>query len=320
MRDVPDRRRDAALPGVLRAVCRADRDRRGVRARAGPVARRRQRRADVLGDARARPRAGRPVARRPEAPAGPGGADRVQGLVPDGPAGLVGDDDGVVTAADERSAESFPASDPPGSNGNGSHASEPEPSARRRHRRPPGLRAGQLAGRVAPRGRYGDRARPRARGDRGHHELHQHVEPVGDDRRGAARQGRRGAGPRGQAVGEDVPGAGLEGRHGVLRPCGPDRVPGAARLPPRGLRLYDLHRQLGPALGRDLRGGQRRGSRGGVGAERQPQLRGSHQPRRADELPRLAAAVRRLRAGRDDGHRPARRAAGPGRRRARTST
>jgi aconitate hydratase len=42
---------------------------------------------------------------------------------------LVGDDDGVQTAADERSAESFPASDPPGSNGNGSHAPEPEPTA-----------------------------------------------------------------------------------------------------------------------------------------------------------------------------------------------
>jgi aconitate hydratase len=42
---------------------------------------------------------------------------------------MVGDDDGVVTAADERSADSFPASDPPGSNGNGSHAPEPEPSA-----------------------------------------------------------------------------------------------------------------------------------------------------------------------------------------------
>jgi aconitate hydratase len=39
------------------------------------------------------------------------------------------DDDGVQTPADERSAESFPASDPPGSNGNGSHAPEPEPMA-----------------------------------------------------------------------------------------------------------------------------------------------------------------------------------------------
>ena len=49
--------------------------------------------------------------------------------------------------------------------------------------------------------------------------------------------------------------------------------------------------------------------------ERQPQLRGPDQPGREDELPRLAAAGRGLRAGGDDGHRPARRAARPGRRR-----
>ena len=48
---------------------------------------------------------------------------------------------------------------------------------------------------------------------------------------------------------------------------------------------------------------------------RQPQLRGPHQPRREDELPRVAAARGRVRAGRDDGHRPARRAARPGLRR-----
>ena len=59
VRDVPDRRGDAALPGVLRPRRRADRDRRGLRARAGPVARRGLRGADLLGDARARPRRGR---------------------------------------------------------------------------------------------------------------------------------------------------------------------------------------------------------------------------------------------------------------------
>ena len=42
-----------------------------------------------------------------------------------------------------------------------------------------------------------------------------------------------------------------------------------------------------------------------LGALGQPQLRGPHQPRREDELPGLAAAVRRLRAGGPDGHRPA---------------
>ena len=51
--------------------------------------------------------------------------------------------------------------------------------------------------------------------------------------------------------------------------------------------------------------------------ERQPQLRGPHQPRREDELPGLAAAGGGLRAGGDDGHRPARRAARAGLRRRR---
>ena len=39
--------------------------------------------------------------------------------------------------------------------------------------------------------------------------LHQHVEPVGDDRRGAAREERRREGPDRQAVGQDLDGAGL---------------------------------------------------------------------------------------------------------------
>ena len=87
LRDVPDRRRDAALPEVLRARAGAHRPRRGVRARAGPLARRRLRGADLLRDARARPRRGRPVAGRPQAPAGPRLADRVKGVVPDRAAG-----------------------------------------------------------------------------------------------------------------------------------------------------------------------------------------------------------------------------------------
>ena len=56
LRDLPDRRRDAALPGVHRPLEGADRDRRGLRPRAGPVARRELRGADLLRDARARPR------------------------------------------------------------------------------------------------------------------------------------------------------------------------------------------------------------------------------------------------------------------------
>ena len=90
---------------------------------------------------------------------------------------------------------------------------------------------------------------------------------------------------------------------------GPDRAARGARLPPRRLRLHDLHRQLGPAARRGLRGRGSRGPRGRLGAQRQPQLRGPDQPRREDELPRVAAARRRLRARGHDGHRPARRAA-----------
>ena len=69
----------------------------------------------------------------------------------------------------------------------------------------------------------------------------------------------------------------------------------------------------GPLPGGDL--GRDRGARPdrGVGAVGQPQLRGAHPPRGEDELPRLPAAVRGLRAGRPDGPRPGGGAA-PGRR------
>ncbi len=69
----------------------------------------------------------------------------------------------------------------------------------------------------------------------------------------------------------------------------------------------------GPLPERDLGRRRRRGPGGRVSAVRQPQLRGPDQPRREDELPRLAAAVRRLRPRRDDGHRPLRRATRRGR-------
>ena len=97
-------------------------------------------------------------------------------------------------------------------------------------------------------------------------------------------------GLHGQAVGQDLARAGLEGRHRVPRPRRADRVPRGARLPPRRLRLHDLHRQQRAAAGGDLRRRRRRGPRGRLGAVGQPQLRGPDQPGREDELPRLAAA------------------------------
>ena len=61
------------------------------------------------------------------------------------------------------------------------------------------------------------------------------------------------------AVGEDVARARLARRHRLLRTRRPASTPlDAARLRRRRLRLHDVHRQLGAARARDLRGGQRR--------------------------------------------------------------
>ena len=94
-----------------------------------------------------------------------------------------------------------------------------------------------------------------------------------------------------------------------LAAAGPAGAARHARLPARRLRLHDLHRQLRPALGRDLRGRARRRARRLRGALGQPQLRGPHPPAGARELPRLSPARRRLRARRLDRRRPRARAA-----------
>ena len=61
------------------------------------------------------------------------------------------------------------------------------------------------------------RSRPRRRGDRGDHLLHQHLEPERDDRRRAARPQRGRQGPQDEALGEDLAGARLAGRRRVFR-------------------------------------------------------------------------------------------------------
>ena len=64
--------------------------------------------------------------------------------------------------------------------------------------------------------RRGLHARARLRRDRRDHLVHEHVEPVGDDRRRAAREEGGRARPAAQAVGEVVARARLEGRDRVL--------------------------------------------------------------------------------------------------------
>ncbi len=166
-------------------------------------------------------------------------------------------------------------------------------------------------------GRHRDRGRPRPRGDRGDHVVHQHLEPAGHDRRRAAGQERRRARADQQAVGEDDAGPRVQGRHGLLREGRAHPVPGEAGLLPGRLRLHDLHRQLRAAARAGQQGGQRGRPRRRLGALGQPQLRGPDQPRRQDELPGVAAAGHRLRPGRLDGRRPEQRPARPGPRRQR---
>ena len=101
---------------------------------------------------------------------------------------------------------------------------------------------------------------------------------------------------------------GVEGGDRLPRRRRADPVPGGARLPPRRLRLHDLHRRLRPAHPRDRRGGARARPQRRVRALGQPELRRADQSRRPDELPRLAAAGRRLRPRRHHGHRPHHRA------------
>ena len=76
LRDLPGRRGDAPLPRVLRPAGGAGRAGGGLLPRAGPLPRRGLRGGDLLRHARARPRRRGAVARRAEAPAGPGGAVR----------------------------------------------------------------------------------------------------------------------------------------------------------------------------------------------------------------------------------------------------
>ena len=274
--------------------------------------------AGLLRAARARPGGRRPEHRRTEAAAGPGQAERGRRRRSGGRCRITYLTTSTPTRGRFSSQEtgswmSFPASDPPSNADPGPHAAAMARLAAEASRvREDGVHDGAAGGhpRAPASGRRaGDRAQPRARGDRGDHELHEHVESVGDDGRRdpRAERGRpRAADP---AVGQDVARAGLEGRHRVPRPGRADRAARDAGIPPRRLRLHDVHRQLRAARAGDLGGGQRERPRGRLGPLGQPELRGPDQRRREAQLSRLAAVVRRLRAGRVDGLRHRRRPA-----------
>ena len=114
-------------------------------------------------------------------------------------------------------------------------------------------------------------------------------------------------GLRAQAVGEDHAGSRLEGRHGLLREGRPHAVPRRPRTstssgtaaPPASATPGPLIPEVSRAVNED--------DLAVISVlQWQPQLRGSHQPRRQDELPGHPAARGRLRSRGDDGHRPRR--------------
>ena len=131
--------------------------------------------------------------------------------------------------------------------------------------------------------RRGVRAARRLGRDRLDHLLHEHLQPLRDDRRGAGgAQGAR-TGPDPQAMGQDLARAGVAGGFGLSGGRGPAGGSGRHRLQPRGLWLHDLHRQLRPAAARDLQGDQRQRPDRDERPVGQPQLRGPDQPGRAGE-------------------------------------
>ena len=169
LRHLPGRRGDAPLPRVQRPPEGADRAGRGLHQGAGPLPRRGHRGGDLLRHARARPR--RPWSRRSPAPSARRTACRCArptGFRRRGP----GDTASRDRATTRRWSREFPASDPPARRGPGDAAPAETAVA------PPGSKSER---RSSDGEEFELEHGPR--GDRGDHELHQHLEPVGDARR-----------------------------------------------------------------------------------------------------------------------------------------
>ena len=196
LRDLPGRRRDAALPRPDRPPDRDDRAGRRLRPRAGHVPRRVDPGPGLLRPARARPRRGRAQHRRPETAAGPGAARRRQGVLPRGDGGVRPRGrraDGQRPSTRRSRSPSRPPTRRPRTTttsaaSRGRRSAAPRGDGGARHRR---------RDRGHARRRHRVRARPRPGRDRRDHQLHQHLEPERDDRRRPARpqRGRSAASP-----------------------------------------------------------------------------------------------------------------------------
>ena len=216
---LPGGRRDAGLPPLHRTARGAPRRGGGVLQGAGAVPHPRRGRADLLRSPRARPGQGGAEPRRTQAAAGPGPAQGEQGHLPEEPAG-----DAQHRAAGRRRC--------PGD-------APPRPSRRRASGAgaPGGQRVGDPGHAELP-------ARPRGGGDRRHHLLHQHHQSGGAAGRGPPGEEGGGARPGQQALGEDLARSGEQGGDGLPPLGGAAPLPRGAGLPPGGLRLHHLHREL----------------------------------------------------------------------------
>ena len=190
LRDLPGRRRDAALPGADRAPDRDDRAGRRLRPRAGHVPRRRLRPDPVfsatleldLGEvvpSIAGPK--RPQDRVPLAQAKEAFLEAMEEFDPEAA-------EQMGNGVDEAIEESFPASDPPAED-HDDERGKPRPAVSGAPAATIGARQ-RRRDRGDARGRHDGRARPRPRRDRGDHQLHQHLQPLGDGRRRPARPQR----------------------------------------------------------------------------------------------------------------------------------
>ena len=121
---------------------------------------------------------------------------------------------------------------------------------------------------------------------------------------GLAGQAGRRAGPPVQALGQDHPGPGIPGGHGLPRPGRADRATGRARLRPGRLRLHHLHRELGPAAPGVSEAVHEHDLSVASVLSGNRNFEGRIHPDVRHELPGLSPAGRGLRPGRHHGHRP----------------
>ena len=227
------------------AVPRADRPRaRGVRPGgallqgAGAVPHRRHAGPRVHRDAPARPGHGDAEPGRPEAAPGSGPAHPAQAQLHRQPAEP--DERQRAVGAEGAGGERLLALD--GRGRRQRHHRGPR-SRRDRRRRLGRRRSGRAADRDRPARRQRHHPSRRRGGHRGHHQLHQHLQPVGDDR--GRPGGAEGGGARAhdEAVGEDQPGARVARGDRLPRGVGTDALPRAAPVQYGGVRLHHLHRQ-----------------------------------------------------------------------------